>query len=257
MGHSAGWPDQRQGEAPPPGRSTSPGRCVGAAALAPEPQLVFFDVLPLRGASWSVQVAIEVPHVNILIVDDDQAILEYMQTLLEKDGFEVRTQSDPTRVEDEVRQGSFHVIILDVMMPQLDGIEVLKRIRAIDSDVAVVMFTAHPNLETAVQSMKLDAVDYIKKPFNVDEFREVLARVMKKKGLARTPEEQLHKIIGDTIRGLRKDQELTLKQMSRRTGLSISLLSQIERAESSPSISSLYKIAVALDSKINGLFGDN
>src|SRR5690606_30105293 len=202
-------------------------------------------------------VPIEVPNVQILIVDDDKAICDYMQTLLEKDGFSVKTMSDPTTVEEEVRQGSYHVIILDLMMPKLDGIEVLRRIRAIDSDVAVVIFTAHPNLDTAVASMKLDAVDYIKKPFNVDEFREVLARVMKKKGLARTPEEQLHKIIGDTIRSMRKERELTLKQMSRRTGLSISLLSQIERAESSPSISSLYKIAVALDSKINSLFGDN
>ena len=200
---------------------------------------------------------IEVPAVRILIVDDDRAICDYMQTLLEKDGFVVKTKSDPTAVEDEVRQGSYHVIILDLMMPKLDGIEVLKRIRAFDSDVAVIIFTAHPNLDTAVASMKLDAVDYIKKPFNVDEFREVLARVMKKKGLARTPEEQLHKIIGDTIRGLRKSKELTLKQMSRRTGLSISLLSQIERAESSPSISSLYKIAMALETKIQDLFGDN
>ncbi len=200
---------------------------------------------------------IEVPNVQILIVDDDKAICDYMQTLLEKDGFSVKTMSDPTTVEEEVRQGSYHVIILDLMMPKLDGIEVLRRIRAIDSDVAVVIFTAHPNLDTAVASMKLDAVDYIKKPFNVDEFREVLARVMKKKGLARTPEEQLHKIIGDTIRSMRKERELTLKQMSRRTGLSISLLSQIERAESSPSISSLYKIAIALDSKIQELFGNN
>ena len=87
--------------------------------------------------------------------------------------------------------------------------------------------------------------------------REVLGRVMKKKGLARTPEEQLHRIIGETIRTLRKEKELTLKQMSRRTGLSISLLSQIERAESSPSISSLYKIAMALETKIQDLFGDN
>jgi DNA-binding NtrC family response regulator len=202
-------------------------------------------------------VPIEVPNVQILIVDDNKAICDYMQTLLEKDGFSVKTMSDPTTVEEEVRQGSYHVIILDLMMPKLDGIEVLRRIRAIDSDVAVVIFTAHPNLDTAVASMKLDAVDYIKKPFNVDEFREVLARVMKKKGLARTPEEQLHKIIGDTIRSMRKERELTLKQMSRRTGLSISLLSQIERAESSPSISSLYKIAMALDSKIQELFGNN
>lgn len=200
---------------------------------------------------------IDVPAVRILIIDDDPAICEYMQTLLEKDGFLVKTLSDPMLAEQEVRQGEYHVIILDLMMPKLDGIEVLKHIRAIDSDIAVVIFTAHPNLDTAVASMKLDAVDYIKKPFNVDEFRDVLARVMKKKGLARTPEEQLHRIIGDTIRTIRKDKELTLKQMSRRTGLSISLLSQIERAESSPSISSLYKIAVALDTRIQHLFGDN
>ncbi len=198
---------------------------------------------------------VEVPSVRILIVDDDKAICDYMQTLLERDGFEVKTISDPTLVENEVRQSQYHVIILDLMMPKLDGIEVLRRIRNIDSDIAVVIFTAHPNLDSAVASMKLDAVDYIKKPFNVDEFREVLARVMRKKGLARTPEEQLHKIIGDTIRTLRKEKELTLKQMSRRTGLSISLLSQIERAESSPSISSLYKIAIALDSRIQELFG--
>ena len=200
---------------------------------------------------------IEVPSVRILIVDDDKAICDFMQSLLEKDGFIVKTLGDPTLVEDEVRQGDYHVLILDLMMPKMDGIEVLKKIRAVDSDIAVVIFTAHPNLDSAVASMKLDAVDYIKKPFNVDEFREVLARVMKKKGLARTPEEQLHKIIGDTIRTMRKDKELTLKQMSRRTGLSISLLSQIERAESSPSISSLYKIAIALDSKIQDLFGNN
>lgn len=200
---------------------------------------------------------IEVPSVRILIVDDDKAICDFMQSLLEKDGYVVKTLSDPTLVEDEVRQGDYHVLILDLMMPKMDGIEVLKRIRAVDSDIAVVIFTAHPNLDSAVASMKLDAVDYIKKPFNVDEFREVLHRVMKKKGLARTPEEQLHKIIGDTIRTMRKEKELTLKQMSRRTGLSISLLSQIERAESSPSISSLYKIAIALDSKIQDLFGNN
>lgn len=199
--------------------------------------------------------SIEVPAIRILIVDDDRAICEYMQTLLEKDGFAVKTLSDPTLVEEEVRHGEYHVIILDLMMPKLDGIEVLRRIRGIDTDIAVVIFTAHPNLDSAVASMKLDALDYLKKPFNVDEFRDVLSRVMRKKGLARTPEEQLHKIIGDTIRGMRKDKELTLKQMSRRTGLSISLLSQIERAESSPSISSLYKIAMALDTRIQDLFG--
>lgn len=198
----------------------------------------------------------ELPAVRILIVDDDKTICDYVQTLLEAEGYQVKALSDPTLVEEEVKKGSYHLMILDLMMPKMDGIEVLRRVRKIDTDLAVVIFTGFPNLDTAVASMKLDAVDYIKKPFNPDEFREVLARVMRKKGLARTPEEQLHRVIGDTIRNLRKEKDLTLKQMSKRTGLSVSLLSQIERAESSASISSLYKIAIALESRIQDLFGD-
>jgi len=210
---------------------------------------------PGFGSDREDQVSIELPAVRILIVDDDRAICDYMQTLLERDGYQVKTLADPTVVEDEVKSGGYHLVILDLMMPKLDGIEVLKRIRKLDADIAVVIFTGFPNLESAVESIKLDAVDYIKKPFNVDEFREVLARVMRKKGLARTPEEQLHRVIGDTIRNLRKEKELTLKQMARRTSLSVSLLSQIERAESSASISSLYKIAIALEARIQDLFG--
>lgn len=199
---------------------------------------------------------LQLPSVKILIVDDDRAICEYMQTLLERDGYAVKTMSDPTTLEGEVKSGGYHLVVLDLMMPKIDGIEALKKIRKIDSDVAVVIFTGYPNLETAVASVKLGVVDYLQKPFNVDDFREVLDRVMRKKGLARTPEEKLHKVIGDTIRNLRKDKDLTLKQMSRRTNLSVSLLSQIERAESSASISSLYKIATALESRIQDLFGE-
>lgn len=196
------------------------------------------------------------PPVKVLVVDDDPAILEFMETFLTKDGFEVTTIAEPRDAPDEVKDGGYHLVVLDLMMPGLGGVEALEQIRKVDSDVAVVIFTGYPSLETAVQSMKLDAVDYLKKPFNPDEFREVLDRVMRKKGLLRTPEENLHRVIGETIRGLRKDRSLTLKQMARRTGLSVSLLSQIERAESSASISSLYKIATALDVRIQDLFGE-
>ena len=194
--------------------------------------------------------------VRVLVVDDDKAICEYMETFLSKDGFEVKTLNDPSQAPDEVKNGGYHLVVLDLMMPKMDGLSVLERIRKVDNDVAVVIFTGYPSLETAVQSMKLDAVDYLKKPFNPEEFRVVVDRVMRNKGLLRSPEENLHRVIGETIRGLRKDRNLTLKQMARRTGLSVSLLSQIERAESSASISSLYKIAVALDSRIRDLFGD-
>ncbi|MEM9192996.1 MAG: response regulator [Myxococcota bacterium] len=196
-----------------------------------------------------------VAPVKVLVVDDDQAICEYMETFLERDGFEVKSLSTPQEAPDEVKTGGYHLVVLDLMMPGMDGVEVLQRIRKVDTDVAVVIFTGYPSLDTAVQSMKLDAVDYLKKPFNPEEFREVVDRVMRKKGLLRSPEENLHRVIGETIRNLRKERSLTLKQMARRTGLSVSLLSQIERAESSASISSLYKIATALDVRIQDLFG--
>jgi DNA-binding NtrC family response regulator len=197
-----------------------------------------------------------VAPMRVLVVDDDREICDYMETFLSKDGLEVKTLSDPEKVAEEVKLGGYHLVVLDLMMPKVDGVQVLQQIRKVDSDVAVVIFTGYPSLESAVQSMKLDAVDYLKKPFDPDEFREVVGRVMRKKGLLRSPEENLHRVIGETVRNLRKDANLTLKQMARRTGLSVSLLSQIERAESSASISSLYKIASALDVRIQDLFGE-
>jgi len=196
-----------------------------------------------------------VPRIKVLVVDDDAAICEFMETFLSKDGYSVKTLTDPAEAENEIREGGYHLVVLDLMMPGMDGITVLERIRKIDNDVAVVIFTGYPSLETAVGSMKLEAVDYLKKPFEPDEFREVLERVARKKGLMRSPEEDLHRVIGETIRGMRKDRGLTLKQLSKRTGLSVSLLSQIERAESSASISSLFKIASAFGVPIKALFG--
>jgi DNA-binding NtrC family response regulator len=179
-----------------------------------------------------------------------------METFLAKDGFAVKALTSPQGAVEEIKTGKYHLVILDLMMPQIDGIELLEQIRKVDSDIAVIIFTGYPSLETAVASMKLDVVDYIKKPFNPDEFSLVIERVIKRKGLARSPEEELHKVIGSSIRELRKESSLTLKQMARRTSLSVSLLSQIERAESSASIASLYKIALALDTPITSLFGD-
>ena len=195
------------------------------------------------------------PAFRILVVDDDPSILDYMKTLLKQDGLEVDTCAQPTDVVARVKEG-FHLVVLDLMMPGMDGVEVLREIRRVDDDVSVAIYTGYPSLDTAVETMKLDAVDYLQKPFKPEAFREVIDRVMKKKGFLRSPEETLHRAIGETVRGFRKEQSLTLKQMARRTGLSVSLLSQIERAESSASISSLYKIASALDVRIQQLFGD-
>lgn len=195
-------------------------------------------------------------RLRVLVVDDDDAIGDLLETLLTNDGFDVTVVRDPLKAEEVARAQRFHVALLDLMMPRQDGIETLRRLRAIDRDLAVVIVTGFPSLETAVDAMKLDAMDYLRKPFAVEELRAVIDRVLKKKGLSRTPEEMLHRALGDAVRRLRHERALTLKQLAERTGLSISQISQIERAESSPSLSSLYRLAVALDCRMKDLFGD-
>lgn len=191
---------------------------------------------------------------SVLVVDDDQDIREYLQDFLNSEGFEVTTLEDPTKVVERIRDEVFHLVVLDLMMPKISGIELLAQIRAVDDDIAVIILTGHAHIDTARASIRHDISAYIEKPFEANEFREVIQQIAKKKGLVIRREDELHAAIGRQIRDLRKNRQLTLKQMARRTNLSVSLLSQIERAESSASVSSLFKVATALDVPLTDLF---
>lgn len=195
-------------------------------------------------------------QIRILVVDDESDNAELFKALLIKEGYVVTTLLDPTKVISTLKEGNFHLVLLDMMMPRLSGTEVLEQIRELDDDVAVIVATGFPTVETAVASLKLSASDYVKKPVDPVAFTETVKRVLEKKGITRDPEAELHRSIGRFIREGRTRQNLTLKQLARRTGLSVSLLSQIERAESSASISSLYRIASALRVRMSELFSD-
>jgi DNA-binding NtrC family response regulator len=195
-------------------------------------------------------------QIRILVVDDESDNAELFKALLIKEGYQVTALLDPTKVIATLKEGNFHLVILDMMMPKLSGTEVLEQIRELDDDVAVIVATGFPTVETAVASLKLSASDYVKKPIDPVTFIETVKRVLEKKGITRDPEAELHRTIGRFIREGRTRQNLTLKQLARRTGLSVSLLSQIERAESSASISSLYRIATALRVRMSELFAD-
>lgn len=196
-------------------------------------------------------------QIRILVVDDEQDNCDYLKLLMAKEGYEVDACTDPTKCVDLLKASDYHLIVLDMMMPQMPGTDVLEAIRKVDSDVAVIVATAYPNVDTAVASLRAQASDYVKKPFEPHVFLQTVSNALAQKGLSKDPEADLHRAIGRTIREARKTQELTLKQLARRTGLSVSLLSQIERAESSASISSLYKIATALRLRMSELFGES
>lgn len=195
-------------------------------------------------------------QVRILVVDDEPDNAELFKALLTREGFVVNALGDPTKVVGTLKDGNYHLVILDMMMPQMSGTEVLEQIRSFDDDIAVIVATGFPTVETAVASLKAAASDYVKKPVDPPVFIDTVKRTLEKKGITRDPEAELHRAIGRYIREGRTRQNLTLKQLARRTGLSVSLLSQIERAESSASISSLYRIASALRVRMSELFAD-
>ncbi|HEX4351778.1 MAG TPA: response regulator, partial [Polyangiales bacterium] len=74
-----------------------------------------------------------VAPMRVLVVDDDREICDFMETFLSKDGVDVKTVSDPESASEEVKNGGYHLVVLDLMMPKLDGVEVLSRIRKVDS----------------------------------------------------------------------------------------------------------------------------
>ncbi len=192
--------------------------------------------------------------IRTLVVDDDQDSCDLIEKILKKDGYRVTTLTDGRKVEEELRKQEIHLSIVDLKMPEISGLDVLQIIRQHDSDCAVIMMTGYATLDSAVSALRGGVVDYLRKPVREDELLGAVRRALAAKGLSLLPEEELHRNIGASIRDLRKKRALTLKQLAKRTGLSVSLLSQIERAESSASVTSLYKIAHALKIRLPELF---
>ena len=193
-------------------------------------------------------------EIRTLVVDDDQDSCDLIEKILKKEGYRVTTLTDGRKVEDELRRSTIHLAIVDLKMPDISGLDVLQIIRQHDNDCAVIMMTGYATLDSAVSALRGGVVDYLRKPVREDELLGAVRRALAAKGLSLLPEEELHRNIGTAIRDLRKKRALTLKQLAKRTGLSVSLLSQIERAESSASVTSLYKIAHALKIRLPELF---
>lgn len=121
---------------------------------------------------------------NILIIDDDNSLLESYTVLLE-DEFEVHTAETGTAGLSLLKQEDIHIVLLDIRLPDIDGIEVLRHIKALDENVDVIMITAVKNVRVAVEAIKLGAYDYIVKPFEVDEMLSLLRRALERQHLLR------------------------------------------------------------------------
>jgi DNA-binding response OmpR family regulator len=111
--------------------------------------------------------------IKILIADDEPEILKLLQRYIEKEGYSVDTASDGLEAISLFNQNEYHLVILDIMMPQIDGIEVCRRLRN-DTNVPIIMLTAKDDETDKVLGLRIGADDYMTKPFGMNE---LMARV--------------------------------------------------------------------------------
>jgi two-component system response regulator PilR (NtrC family) len=119
----------------------------------------------------------------IHIIDDEPVIRDVLTQLLTSEGYEVEISSSGEEALEKFPSQSFDVILLDLLMPGMDGIEVLRRIRRVDPLATVIIITAYGSVESAIEAMKIGAHDYVQKPFKHDDLLLTLAKAMERKRL--------------------------------------------------------------------------
>ena len=126
---------------------------------------------------------------SILVVDDELSMREFLKILLEKEGYAAQTAANPTEALAIVRQGTIDLVISDIKMPGGSGLGLLEELRAGGLSVPVILITAYASPEDAVRAMKGGAYDYITKPFNVPEIKEIIRNALASGGPTKEPEE--------------------------------------------------------------------
>jgi DNA-binding NtrC family response regulator len=122
---------------------------------------------------------------RVALLDDEQRMVEILSMILGRDGYDVRSFTDPETAIAAYEADPFDLLITDLRMPGVDGLEVLKRLRGHDANLPVILITAHATVQTAIAAMREGAFDYVQKPFDNDALRAVVKRALDHTKLAR------------------------------------------------------------------------
>ncbi len=120
---------------------------------------------------------------HILVIDDEEIIRNLLTDVLAEAGYEVTAVASAEEALKRVKEIPFEVVITDLKMPGMDGIEVLRKVKKVDSDISVIVITGYATVETAVEAMREGAYDYLSKPFNMAEIRIVVGKAVERRAL--------------------------------------------------------------------------
>ncbi len=118
---------------------------------------------------------------NILVVDDEPRMLQGLSRILVKEGYSVETAANGNEAVEEIYNKNFDIVVTDLKMPGINGMEILKKAKKRDTETRVVMITGFGSIQNAVEAMRRGASDYITKPFNPDKLRNCIKDVIKER----------------------------------------------------------------------------
>jgi DNA-binding NtrC family response regulator len=193
---------------------------------------------------------------RVLIVDDDPDNGKFLEENLSSDGCQATWFRDPRLMLRKFRRGVYPVGILDLKMPHISGVELFKKLREKDPDIGLIILTGYPTVETALTTLKTGAYDYMKKPFKLDELKKVVTRLLEEKGYFLSIEMVVNQRVGSRIKDFRSQRHWTVTKLAQKTGLSKSLISQLENGKNSASLVTLSKIAKRLNIRASDLVQD-
>ncbi|MEE8574356.1 MAG: response regulator, partial [Thermodesulfobacteriota bacterium] len=136
-----------------------------------------------------------IEYKSILVVDDDTGIRDALEEYLTGKGYEIRTAPDGESAIELASLNKIYVVLLDINLPGIDGIETLKGLRGIDSDIIVILMTGYASLDTSIEAVKEGAYEYITKPFKLDQILVSVKNAFEKVYLR-----ERHKIFVDELR---------------------------------------------------------
>ncbi len=192
-------------------------------------------------------------HIKVLVIDDDPSICKTVGLLLEDHGYTPRTFTDADEALETAKKESFQIALIDLRMPKMDGVEVIEGLKNIDDRMSCIVMTAYPDLDSATETMRHGTCDYIAKPFKQEDLITAVERACHHMGIIYTSEGDLNRLIGQRIRSHRLAQNLTLRQLSDRTDLTTSQLSQVELGKNAASIWALARISNSLGLQVSEL----
>src|SRR5207302_8205256 len=128
---------------------------------------------------------------------------EFLKEQLSREGCQVIWHSNPRQALQKVRRGRFQVGILDLKMPQMNGVELFHKLREKDSDIGLIILTGYPSVDTALATLKTGAYDYLKKPYKIDDLKLIMNRLLEEKGVFLETEQIVNRKIGQRIKEFR------------------------------------------------------